>query len=112
MSVLKEVLGWSADRPAWQRDALRRLVEMGEIADGDIPVLADICKSSYGLVEPNPGDPLIAHHLPNEDAALGIVSLDSIYHDKGVNALAEAQTLKFGPRLTVVYGDNGAGKSG
>lgn len=112
MSILKDVLGWSVDRPAWQRDALRRLVETGEIGDDDIPLLAEICKSSYGLVEPNPGDPLIAHHLPNEDTALGIVSLDSIYHDKGVNALAEAQTLKFGPRLTVVYGDNGAGKSG
>lgn len=25
--VLKEILYWSLDRPAWQRDALRRLVE-------------------------------------------------------------------------------------
>lgn len=63
MSVLKEVLKWSADRPAWQRDALRRLVETGEIVADDIPLLAEICKSSYGLVEPNPGNPLTAHHL-------------------------------------------------
>lgn len=69
MSVLKEVLKWSADRPAWQRDALRRLVETGEIVADDIPLLAEICKSSYGLVEPNPGNPLTAHHLPNEDAS-------------------------------------------
>lgn len=29
-----------------------------------------------------------------------------------MNALAEDQTLKFAPGLTVVYGDNGAGKTG
>ena len=29
-----------------------------------------------------------------------------------MNALAESQTLKFGPNLTVVYGDNAAGKTG
>jgi recombinational DNA repair ATPase RecF len=29
-----------------------------------------------------------------------------------VNALAEDQTLKFAPKLTVVYGDNAAGKTG
>jgi ABC-type multidrug transport system ATPase subunit len=40
------------------------------------------------------------------------ISLDSIFHHKGVNALAEDQSLKFGKNLTVVYGDNGAGKTG
>ena len=29
-----------------------------------------------------------------------------------MNALAENQTLKFAAGLTVVYGDNGAGKTG
>ncbi|MBL3677514.1 MAG: hypothetical protein JKP92_08455 [Alphaproteobacteria bacterium] len=112
MSVLGEILAWSADRPAWQRDALRRLVEKGEITADDISPLAEICKSGYGLAEPSAGDPLAARHIPDTGAARGVVSLDSIFHDKGVNALAESQTLMFGPRLTVVYGDNGAGKTG
>ncbi len=112
MSVLKEVLAWSSDRPAWQRDALRRIVEKGDINANDIADVAEICKSGFGLTEPNAGDSLAAHHLPAVGADLGGVSLDSIFHDKGVNALAEGQTLKFGPSLTVVYGDNGAGKTG
>ena len=37
---------------------------------------------------------------------------DSIFHRRGVNALTEDQTLTFGKRLTIVYGDNGAGKTG
>ena len=112
MNVLKEVLAWSSDRPAWQRDALRRLVEKGEINANDIADVAEICKSGFGLTEPNAGDSLAAHHLPTVSTDLGGVSLDSIFHDKGVNALAESQTLKFGPHLTLVYGDNGAGKTG
>jgi hypothetical protein len=112
MNVLQEILAWSADRPAWQRDALRRLVEKGEITADDVPPLAEICKSGYGLAEPDIGVPLSTRHLPDTSAARGAVSLDSIFHNKGVNALAERQTLRFGPHLTIVYGDNGAGKTG
>lgn len=112
MTVLDEILRWSRDRPAWQRDALRRLVETGDLTEDDISELTELCKGQFGLAEPQAGTPLDASHLPNANAALGAVSLDSIFHHEGVNALAQDQTLKFGPRLTVVYGDNGAGKTG
>lgn len=112
MVVLEEILNWSRDRSAWQRDALRRLVERGDLADDDITELTEICKGQFGLAEPQTGDPLDARHLPSKDAARGAVSLDSIFHHEGVNALAQDQTLRFGQRLTVVYGDNGAGKTG
>ncbi len=42
MTVLEELLEWSQDRPAWQRDALRRLVLNGDLSDDDISTLADI----------------------------------------------------------------------
>lgn len=112
MVVLEEILSWSKDRPAWQRNALRRLVEKGELAEDDILDLTEICKSIYGLVDPRECEPLDVRHLPETDAAHGAVALDSIFHYRGVNALAEDQTLKFGPQLTIVYGDNGAGKTG
>lgn len=111
MTVLQEILQWSIDRPAWQRDALRRLVLKGELSDQDISTLADICKSSHGLAEQRDTVPLAKEHVPNQTASAP-VSLVSIFHYRGVNALAEDQTLKFGPGLTVVYGDNGAGKTG
>ncbi|HYP91094.1 MAG TPA: hypothetical protein VEQ59_23170 [Polyangiaceae bacterium] len=38
--------------------------------------------------------------------------LVSVGQVRNVNALRPDQTLKFGPQLTVVYGDNAAGKSG
>ncbi len=111
MTVLQEILAWSQERPTWQREALRRLVICEELSDEDINTLAEICKSGHGLAEQRDVRPLAKEHVPDQ-AAGAPVSLVSIFHHRGVNALAEDQTLKFGPGLTVVYGDNGAGKTG
>lgn len=112
MTVLEDILEWSQDRPAWQRDALRRLVLNGELSDDDIRTLTDICKSAQGLAEQQNIAPLTKEHVPEKIAGGAPVSLISIFHHRGVNALAEDQTLKFAPNLTVVYGDNAAGKTG
>lgn len=112
MNVLQEILEWSQGRPMWQRDALRRLVLYGEISDEDICSLTEICKSAYGLAEQQETAPLAKEHMPDKAECAVPVSLVSIFHHRGVNALAEDQTLKFAPGLTVVYGDNGAGKTG
>ena len=99
MTVLHEILQWSQDRPAWQREALRRLVLNGELVDEDISALAEICKSAHGLAELRDTVPLAKEHVPDQSAGAP-VSLVSIFHHRGVNALAEDQTLKFGPGLT------------
>jgi energy-coupling factor transporter ATP-binding protein EcfA2 len=112
MIVVEELLKWSADRPSWQRDALRRLVQNGELSDDDLHALTEICKSAHGLVEAQDIAPLAKEHVPEAGSGAVPVSLDSIFHHRGVNALAEDQTLKFSPKLTVVYGDNAAGKTG
>lgn len=112
MNVLQEILEWSQGRPMWQRDALRRLVLNGELSDEDISSLTEICKSAHGLAEQQETDLLAKEHIPDGAAGTVPVSLVSIFHHRGVNALAENQTLKFAPGLTVVYGDNGAGKTG
>ena len=112
MTVLQEILEWSTDRPAWQRDALRRLVLNGDLAEDDIRVLTEICKSAHGLADQPAIVPLAKEHVPDKAPGGAPVSLVSIFHHRGVNALAEDQTLKFVPGLTVVYGDNGAGKTG
>ena len=74
--------------------------------------LTDTCKSAYGLAEQQHIAPLTKEHVPEKTEGITPVSLVSIFHRRGVNALAEDQTLKFGPNLTVVYGDNAAGKTG
>ena len=112
VNVLKEILKWSSGRPFWQRDALRRLVTTGKLDETDIQELSNLCKSMHGLGDRVRPLPLDENHLPQPDATKKPVSLESLTHHGGVNALAQDQTIEFGPSLTVVYGGNAAGKSG
>ena len=112
MTVLQQIFEWSQDRPVWQRDALRRLVLNGELSDEDVRALTEICKTSHGFAEPQEVAPLTMDHIPEKSDGGVPVSLESIFHHRGVNALADDQTLKFAPNLTLVYGDNAAGKTG
>lgn len=115
-SVLEIILEWSqqAQRPLWQQDALRRIVSVGRLSQTDLAALLEICKQSRA-------DPasdiaavaLDASHLPAAPGAGQSVSLLAISGVEGVNQLAADQTLQFGSSgITIVYGDNGAGKSG
>ena len=112
VTVLHEILEWSKSRYPWQREALRRLVVGGELSNEDVQELGEFCKAAHGLAEPHRIVPLAREHVPDEAETGTPVSLDSIFHYRGVNALAENQTLRFSPHLTVVYGDNAAGKTG
>ena len=109
--ILAETLDWSAGQPGWQRDALRRLFTAGPLGAADLDDLLDLCKSKHGLSKARTPKPLAGEHLAIGDAAAA-VSLASVTHHRGVNALAPEQTVAFGPHLTVVYGQNAAGKSG
>jgi hypothetical protein len=42
-AALADILKWSADLPAWQRDALRRLCSQTKLEVADITSLVSIC---------------------------------------------------------------------
>ena len=106
-SAMAEILKWSADCPVWQRDALRRLCTQEKLVKTDIDELLEICKGTAT------GLPLSAIHLRDPAAGGVAVKLGALYDIENVNALASGERLTFGQiGITVIYGDNGAGKSG
>jgi len=107
-AAFADLVKWSADRPAWQKDALRRLVQNGALIDADIEVLATLCLTPNGAHEPFSSD-----HVAAESTTADPITLRAIDRPKGINALAADQRLEFAREgLTVIYGDNGSGKSG
>src|ERR1700738_2173638 len=109
-TVLELILEWSADRPAWQRDALRRIVQAQKLTETDFPELVALCKRGHTpeptLTDPE-AKPLEAAHLPANPGAGAPVSLTAVKDVAAVNNLAPGQTLSFAPKgITVVYGDN------
>lgn len=113
-SVLGIILDWSNDRPAWQRDALRRIVANGAPDDVALAELVLLCKKGQGAaeieVEPKP---LQHEDLPANPGAGESITLLSLGDIVGVNQLAPGQDVVFEQNgITIIYGDNGAGKSG
>lgn len=115
MTVLQEIQKWSAELPAWQRDAIARLFVKGKLDQSDEDDMFALLKAEHGIPDPKGriAGCLDASQVaaPVEEGKLiQIVALRDLKH---VNALAENQKLPFAPAgLTIIYGDNGSGKSG
>jgi energy-coupling factor transporter ATP-binding protein EcfA2 len=115
MSLYDDLLGWSRLRPLWQRDGLRRLVVNGPLTQSDVADLAELALIDAGLPSSGipPAAPLASEHLPTGGVTHDAVTLDAIASPTNVNALPPDARLEFDPRgLTLIYGDNGSGKSG
>ena len=107
-SALRDILEWSRARPEWLRDALRRLMASGELSDLDIDKLEAICLGIEGNTSP-----LTDEHIAPQRLAGRPVAITGLRDPVGVNALESSQGLTFAATgLTIVYGDNGSGKSG
>ena len=107
-AALTHLVTWAEKRPAWQKDALRRLVAGEALDDQAIAELTELC-----LDPARTHTPISQSHIVAETSAAEPISLISIKNPTAINALASQQELSFEPAgLTVIYGDNGSGKSG
>lgn len=113
--AMTDIVGWSKELPLWQQDALRRIVENGDLVEADISELVVLCKRAHGFEVTNAPmlQPLMAKQVASGSSVSRTVTLHSIAEAENVNALDPRQELTFAPNgLTVVFGYNGSGKSG
>ncbi len=116
MNVLQEIANWAKKLPPWQSDAVRRIFTQGSLSVEDEAELFAMLLAAHGLSEPNtvvitpsPFSSIVDAVQPTNRTVL----LKEIHSLENVNALVTGQSLKFGlDGLTVIYGENGAGKSG
>lgn len=113
-TVPSRILTWSQNRPIWQRDVLRRIIQNGFPDEQSLNEILKLCKKEHGdQTVTLAARPLSKDHLPVDPGAGEAISLGSIANVTGVNQLASGQTLEFEPNgLTIIYGQNGTGKSG
>lgn len=115
MTIIKEIHTWSKGLPTWQQDAIARIYANRALAASDIDDLYALAKTAAGIEDPQKRAPIAlddAQIAPPSDPTR-LVQLLAIKELSNVNALASGGSLPIAESgLTVIYGENGAGKSG
>lgn len=111
----KEFVEWVKTLPEWQQDALRRIAEHGTLQAKDLDDLRAALKVDGGFKSDHVTklQPITEEHIGVESDSDAPTSLRCISNVQNANLLAPGQNLRFAPKnLTVIYGENGSGKTG
>lgn len=97
----------------WEQAALEKISRKVELTSADLQELVQYFIEDAGLA-PTPADRPRLSLLENRlaEPEMPPCRLNRIFNLRNVNALPEGQEIRFGPQLTLLYGNNGAGKSG
>jgi hypothetical protein len=118
VATIDDVIAWANGLPAWQGDAVRRLLLAGEqpLTPQDHSDILAFAKAELKLAPPPENAkpvPPAAGKFSGVPATKVAVKLLSIADVRNVNIIKSGQTQPFAENgVTVVYGNNASGKSG
>src|SRR5579871_2669958 len=109
----KVLVDWANGQDGWARTLVAEVLVTGRpVAQDKLDEIYELFKTEKGL------SPAQAEEVPplatpeggaEEEEPLLLVKLKDV---QGVNALAEGHEIDFNPHMTVLFGENGAGKTG
>lgn len=106
MTIESDIVAWGSTRPGWQQTILMALADGQDYDSEAIEHIVD------EITAGSSSTPTI-ENLAVKSAVVEQVSLTAVTDLQGVNALMGGQHLYFASTgITVIYGDNGSGKSG
>ena len=110
--LVRAIVEWSHGRPLWEQQALGMLARGDAIGGEEVEALADIAERQAGGERVSVA-PLEAANLLWRVEGDQPVFVLGISEPRSVNALTWSDGLQFAREgVTVVYGQNGSGKSG
>lgn len=105
-----DMIKWLVEMPTWVKDAVLTFYDKGRFEQDDIIRFADECIEDVENKKREITIEEIALLNQTHNNSLSVLSIGEI---EGVNALSSGKTLSFqNEGITVIYGENGAGKSG
>ena len=114
MPILNDIINWVESKPVFWQVAIDRLIRNNELTENDISELKEICKVDYGLsdFDFDEVDFDDLRDFANNSTSSNDIILSKISNVDNINALSKTSALEFSSNgLTLVYGDNGSGKS-
>lgn len=104
-----EIVSWLQSRPNWQQEAADRILKTGSLSQTDIDDIIALLKTEQGQKKTNTHKFIGLGHQSDSGS---ILHLNSIGDVEGIDNLVPRKPLTFGQKkLTVIFGNNGSGKS-
>ena len=116
MTLRDDLFAFLQELPAWQQDLAKRLIARPQLTGDDYNEAKQTVKAAFGALaewEVSPDlQPLALDDLAGAAPEGGAPRLISFGRLRGVGAVSEEHALQFRPDgLTVIYGQNAAGKT-
>lgn len=116
MTIVEQITEWAnqSDKPGWWRFTIRKSLESGQLTPSDHEKIFQIAQMEFDLIKKSPDfEASVANIEPTgfsaEEDAYNLASISQVTN---VSALSSEQNIPFTPTgITVIYGDNGVGKS-
>ena len=112
-TIWAELNAWGKSIADWKRYIISHAVRDGTLTDARIDEAYRLFLRDRRLDNGNEELPDVPDSVTGRAVAEGTpLALQAIKSLKNVNAIPEVSHVTFGPQLTIIYGHNGAGKSG
>lgn len=108
-----EIKKFANGQPYWGKLLADKILSGNAISDNDIDTSYSYLLEQLKLKEETEKPEIaISYNAPNAENYKSDLLLTKLENLEGVNAIIENQTIEFSPKLTIIYGANGSGKSG
>ena len=108
-----EILEYVSSLPYWGEYIANQILLGNEVSNETINTSYQFLLEDLGLIEKTEHPEIEFKYLAiNNTGYKSDLILYKIQDVEGVNALAEKQTIEFNKQFTILYGENGSGKSG
>jgi recombinational DNA repair ATPase RecF len=116
MTAIEKIVNFinAKGKPVWWKHCVRLAIEKGDLQKSDADFLFEIAKMEAGFLEKSEEFAEYQKNISSTgfEEEMETITIASISSVKNVASLKEGETLTFEPRgMTVIYGDNAAGKS-
>lgn len=117
MAAIDQIIEWAQSLPGWKSDAVRRILVQEKLTPRDEMDILAMLKEAFGLRDstnpaptPNPVQRGMVSGAPQLKIRITLKTLKDL---KNINAIPNGSYIPFSEEgLTVIYGENGSGKSG
>ncbi len=111
-SLIEEIHDWIGALEYWEQSLAIKILSKQPITSVDVKLAYKYFLEDNGLAKMKTVKPKIKIAATSIDASADDFLLKEIKGIKGVNALKDEQNIPISENLSILYGDNGAGKSG